>query len=81
MPDTEQKYEIRSPFAIGSEVDLGNQLKGVVLEINIRPHDEMYRVVWWDGKQRRTEWLDSIEVQAMDTSERWTIGFKVPDES
>jgi len=62
-------------FAVGTEVDLGKNLKGTVLEVLISENDKVqYKCIWWDGKSRTTDWLSSLELKA--TTEKIYIGFK-----
>lgn len=51
-------------FQIGSPVYIGEHIEAKVLAISIYEHNRVsYQVVWWDGNTRKTDWLESFEVQ------------------
>jgi hypothetical protein len=63
-------------FRIGTEVDLGKNLKGTVLEVLITESNKVqYKCVWWDGNKRTTDWLSSLEVEAAE-EDKMFIGFR-----
>lgn len=66
---------MRTVFAIGTEVDLGNKLVGKVLEVCLKSGSEQYLVVWWDGRTRKTEWLNAEEVLPKKDSKTMPVGF------
>jgi len=38
--------------------------------------DVQYRVAWWNGRERKEEWLRSSEIQACETKREMRIGFR-----
>ena len=62
-------------IAIGEPVLVGD-IKVEVAEILIRSRNSIsYKVVWWDGRTRKSEWLESFEVSTGSNVERLQIGF------
>lgn len=35
-----------------------------------------YQVIWWDGRTRKSEWLESFEVTTKENTDKLAIGFK-----
>ena len=63
-------------YTVGSEVDLGNKLKGKITEILIQATDRIqYKCVWWDAKTRKEEWLSSFELEGK-CEDKLQLGFK-----
>lgn len=61
----------------GSEVDLGQGLKGMVNQVIIAAGDHVrYEVAWWAGNDRKCEWLEQHEVMPSGTTGVLRIGFK-----
>jgi hypothetical protein len=51
-------------FQIGSPVYIGDHIEATILAISIYEHNRVsYQVAWWDGNTRKTDWLESFEVQ------------------
>lgn len=48
---------------IGTKVKFANNIDGVVVACTIRAMGRIYNVVWWDGRSRRCEWLEEIELE------------------
>ena len=62
-------------YAPGTEVDLGEDLTGIVNQVMISGKDRVqYQVVWWVGNERKCEWLDAHEVLPLMES-KLKIGF------
>ena len=61
-----------SLLAVGTKVEIGYGADHVVGHVNaicIRERDYVtYEVVWWDGRNRRSEWLARGEIRAIDAS-------------
>jgi hypothetical protein len=65
-------------FAPGTKVCIGGDIDALVVCANVAgegPDDTNYTVVWWDGRQRRTETLSTYEVEALAESKLIPIGF------
>ena len=63
-------------FSIGTVVDLGEKLKGTVIEILISGNQCVkYKCSWWDGKTRKSEWFYAREIDG-PYEERIQFGFK-----
>lgn len=61
----------------GSRVGIGpdGSIDGIVIDTSIRAGVVQYRVAWWAGRERKTEWLEDCEiVSEPPTTER--IGFR-----
>jgi hypothetical protein len=55
----------------GTEVELApfgdDPLTGVVIEVSIQAHGYVgYHVAYWDGRDRRTSWLEHFEVRGKE---------------
>lgn len=62
-----------SPCQIGPHQD---KIKGRILEVCVRDKNCIsYKVSWWDGRSRKTEWLEQIEVSRVDETLGIKIGF------
>jgi len=66
----------RCIWAPESTVCLGEGLTGVVLEICIKSSGNQYRVVWWDGNNRKSEWLEECELTAHESNQKITMVLK-----
>lgn len=65
-----------SLYAIGSKVKIGGGIAGVVTRISITSRTKvLYEVAWWDGRTRKSEWLEEFEVEALDPGDNMKIGF------
>lgn len=63
-------------FRIGTEVNLGKNLKGKVVEVLISEKNQVqYKCVWWEGKTRTAEWVYASEVEG-PYREKIQIGFR-----
>lgn len=60
---------------LGSKVEIGGRIHGIVTAISIRPRGIAYECVWWDGNNRRCEFLEEMEITPL-TDEKRSIGFK-----
>lgn len=68
-------------YAIGSKVELIHKSKDcltvIVIAIGIYPTGIQYKVVWMDGNQRRTEWVETLEIGHDRNSKIQEIGFEI----
>lgn len=63
-------------YRIGSKVNLGERLQGLIVSINIKPSNYVsYQCVWWDGKTRKEGWFDEIEIEGT-YEDKIKIGYK-----
>lgn len=60
-------------YAIGSTVKLFD-ISGKVSGVAIYPDGVQYRIVWWNGRERKEEWVHSFEI-TLDEGNRATVGF------
>lgn len=72
--------ELLTVIAPGSFVQIGpnpsDRLTGQVLQVNVRYNDCVsYLVVWWDGRTRKSEWMEACEVARLENTPLTTIGF------
>ncbi len=57
-----------------------NGIQARINEICLQENHVSYRVVWWDGCTRHTEWLEAHEVRAVrDRTKQIEIGFHKGD--
>lgn len=62
-------------FRIGMSCIIGEDIEGVISSICINYNNEVtYKVVWWSGRERRTEWLCDSEIKTKETKTK-IIGF------
>jgi hypothetical protein len=64
----------------GTEINLdrhGEELLGIITQVCISQNDAVqYQVVWWDGRQRRLEWINACELRMQrDSIDTLGIGF------
>ena len=51
-------------LAIGSAVIIGDNIPGIIVSIMIKGNNRvLYEVAWWNGRERKLEWLESSEVE------------------
>lgn len=71
-------------FAPGTIVTIGHPDTPIRAQVNsvlIESHEHVsYRVVWWDGSTRKSEYLDAREVSCQRPAEMH-IGFRTGAES
>jgi len=70
-------------LAVGSSCKIGfrdlGRVPGVILGVAIYSGLQVqYRVAWWDGRVRKSEWVDACEVTP-DDDQRLRIGFAAAD--
>jgi hypothetical protein len=68
-------------FKIGTEVNIKHHDASIIGKINaimLRGLNNCaaYEVVWWDGNNRKLEWLSDHEIEATDSSKKTKIGFQ-----
>jgi hypothetical protein len=70
-------YSPGTPVSIGGALD--SLIPALIVEVSIRSPDWVqYRVVWWSGRERRSEWLELHEVTfdgLPAEKRRWEICF------
>lgn len=61
----------------GSIVWIGGDIAGIVTEVLLQGKSckVLYRVSWWNGKDRHNEWFEEFEV-SMKSGNRQEIGFR-----
>ncbi len=61
-------------FKPGTRIGMGNTV-GRVVAVMIEANAKVsYRVVWWNGAERRCEWVEAVEVKSLPAGKR-RIGF------
>lgn len=65
-------------LACGTPVVLGpdRDIEGTVIDVGVRSGVVQYRVAWWSGRERKTEWLEACEVHCADDAGVLRIGFR-----
>lgn len=61
----------------GDKVELADGIVGIILEVLIKDdYFVQYRISWWDGRRRCSEWLDAFEFDhEKPTQDMLRIGF------
>lgn len=71
-------------IAPGQKVRIGTDgyIEGEVIEVSIAGVERlvMYRVAWWEGRNRRCEWLSSVELSRELCAVSTRIGFVTADD-
>lgn len=64
-------------YDIGSQVLIDGDIPATITSINIRgmEHRLTYEVMWWDERNRKTDWLDPFEIRPQEVKHR-QITFK-----
>ncbi len=66
-------------LAIGTRVQMhfpADPIDGIVTAVCIRHYEHVtYEVVWWDGRQRKCEWLEGCELTVPGEMNFQPIGF------
>lgn len=63
-------------FKPETSVEIAGGIDAIVLSVCINPNGNVeYKVVWFDGRTRRSEWMQACEVSEALCSEEVTIGF------
>ena len=70
-----RRREVIEVFMVGSPVIVGQDITATVIGVEIREKNIRYECAWWSGRERKTDWLESIEVRRADKSAETKIGF------
>jgi hypothetical protein len=57
-------------------IGFGEKIQGIIMEIAISKDGVMYKVVWWNGRERNEEWVMACEIEAGLGVDRQKIGYK-----
>jgi hypothetical protein len=61
-----------TPVTLGPECEI----QATLLEASVKGDCYVqYRVAWWDGNERKTEWVEEAEVFSCDSTAKSAIGF------
>ena len=61
---------------IGCQVMIGESIKASINQVCIAAsHHVTYQCVWWNGNDRKTDWLEESEIAAPATLQRQVVGF------
>jgi len=71
-PDERRRYVVA--LAVGSSVVVGNDIPGLVTGILVDSDGLQYKVAWWAGSDRKSEWLTAAEVRC-ESAQTVRIGF------
>ena len=62
---------------VGSLITLSDDIPARITGIAIDEKCRItYQCVWWDGRTRKSEWLEQFEVTRTDETQDIAIGFK-----
>ncbi|HUU97727.1 MAG TPA: hypothetical protein VM487_18485 [Phycisphaerae bacterium] len=62
----------------GSSVKIGpkQDISAMILQVRIQEQNYVdYQVVWWSGRERKTEWIGNLEVAGGSWGDELSIGF------
>lgn len=60
----------------GTKVQLHEGISGIVIAVQIEQYEHVtYRVSWWNGRARCTEWLERCELDGPYNERRKVVGF------
>ena len=62
----------------GSSVKIGpkQDISAMILQVRIQEQNYVdYQVVWWSGRERKTEWIGNLEVAGGNWGDELSIGF------
>jgi len=63
-------------LAPGCKVKIAGEIAALVVGVWIKEGPNVsYSVVWWDGRQRREEWVTDSEVEPIGQAVRVGVGF------
>ena len=62
-------------FPVGTKARIGQDLEATILGICIYAHDIEYQCAWWNGRERKCEWLNAAEISATEQYAPVLIGF------
>lgn len=63
-------------IAIGTRVELGPELVGLVLAVLLEANDLVsYKVAWWEGTSRKSEYVTASEIRPLDPNKS-KIGYR-----
>jgi hypothetical protein len=64
-------------FKIGTKVKVGGDIPAIIVGIAIYTSSVDYKVVYWDDRTRKSEWVAESEILLVDEYEtKQNIGFK-----
>ncbi len=59
----------------GSDVVVGDNIRGLVDQVVLKPYGILYSVTWWNGADKKEGWFHPHEVRQAVESRKKTIGF------
>jgi hypothetical protein len=60
----------------GTKCKIGGTIDGLITAVVIDSNIQVqYKIVWWNGRQRKAEWFDPIEI-TIDNEPKIKIGFE-----
>ena len=62
----------------GTVVSLKNSVEAKVASVMIAPAGVQYLVIWWNGRERKKEWVEAFEVFELGSPMGLRIGFEMP---
>lgn len=75
-----EKIEVYSP---GQQVLVGpidkQDIKGIILSVNIMPTRVTYNIAWWEGSSRKVEWLTEDEFSVKANTKKTSVGFSTTE--
>lgn len=67
-------------FKPGARVEIGDikdPIESTVIEVCLHCGGHIaYKVAWWNGAERKEQWLEDHEVRSTDSGKRQPIGFR-----
>ena len=61
---------------IGTKIKVGEDIPATIIGIAIYTYSIEYKIVFWDSRTRKTEWIEESEITNMAVEDKQNIGFK-----
>ena len=62
-------------FPLGTMVDIEKDIQGKIVGIQLDQNGTMYKIAWWNGRERKCDWLYDIEILRFSEPKSVQIGF------
>ena len=64
-------------YPVGSKVKLEADIPAKIIAVLLSPNNDIqYKICWWNGRDRKTEWMYPLEFTPESYSDVREIGFK-----
>ena len=63
-------------YKIGTKIKVGDDIPATIVGVALYTSSIEYKIVYWDGKTRKIEWIDESEFDTISIETKEKIGFK-----